>query len=116
MTGTTPTVKTTLPFLFVILLFSNAESFALPPRQHLAKGTVAAIDREQITVVPSRPEKDEPTSFTIQEGRTPLRKDGRSAPAEQLSVGQSVRLYYKREMGAWVATEVAWKTDDLPRK
>lgn len=109
-------MKATLQFLLVVLLLSSADAFALPPRQHLAKGTVATIAAEKIVVVPLRAEKDEPTSFAIQEGRTRFRKDGRKAAVEQLTVGQNVRLYYKKEMGVSVATEIAWQTGDLLKK
>lgn len=99
-----------------MLLFWSVEAFALPPTQHLAKGTVAAVEHDKITLVLARPGKDEPASFTLQEGRTRFRQDGRKAALEQLPVGQNVRLYYKKEMGVWVATEVAWQTGDRPRK
>ncbi len=99
-------------FLLLTLLLSSTHVLALPPRQHLAKGPVAALERDKITLALSRPDKDEPASFAIQEGRTRFRKDGEKATADQLSVGQSVRLCYKKEMGVWVATEVTWKSEE----
>lgn len=102
-------MKRTL-FLFVGLLFFTNVSSALPPRQHLAKGTVAAIGSEAIVLtVDTAVSKDMPTSFAIKAGRTRLREDGKATALERIKVGQPVRVYYRKEMGVWVATEVSWK-------
>jgi hypothetical protein len=97
-------------FVLIGLLFFTNIASALPPRQHLAKGTVAAIGPDAIvlTVEPAAA-KDAPTTFAIKAGRTRLREDGRKAEMERLKVGQPVRVYYRKEMGVWVATEVSWK-------
>ncbi len=109
-------MKTTFRFLLVVLLFSGADVFALPSPSHQAEGTVVAIGREKISLAPAPSKENRPTSFAIQVGRTRFRKDGRVATAEQLPNGQSVRLYYKKELGAWVATEIMWEAGRLPEK
>lgn len=103
------TMKRTF-FLFVGLLFFTNVANALPPRQHLAKGTVAAIGPDAIVLtVETSVTKDTPTSFAIKPGRTRVKEDGKKAALENLKVGQPVRVYYRKEMGVWVATEVSWK-------
>lgn len=97
-------------FLVLGLLFFASVASALPPRQHLAKGTVAAIGPDAIVLtVETTAAKDAPTSFAIKPGRTRLREDGRKVMLERPKVGQPVRVYYRKEMGVWVATEVSWK-------
>ena len=102
-------MKRTLFFLVGLLFFTNVAS-ALPPRQHLAKGTVAAIGPDAIVLtMETAVTKDTPTSFAIKAGRTRVKEDGKKAALENLKVGQAVRVYYRKEMGVWVATEVSWK-------
>lgn len=106
---TLTTMKLTLCFLAGLLFFTNIAS-ALPPRQHLAKGTVSAIGPDAIVLtVDTAVSKDRPTSFAIKAGRTRLREDGKATALERIKVGQPVRVYYRKEMGVWVATEVSWK-------
>ena len=102
-------MKRTPLFLAGLLLLTNF-AWALPPRQHLAKGSVATIEPAAIVLNASADAaKDMPTTFVIKVARTRLREDGRKAAIESLKVGQSVRVYYRKEMGVWVATEVSWK-------
>lgn len=102
-------MKRTLLFLVGLLLCMNVAN-ALPPRQHLAKGTVAGIGPDAIvlTVVASG-KKDAPTRFGIKAGRTRFRLNGRRVDLERPKIDQPVRVYYRLEMGAWVATEISWK-------
>lgn len=101
------TMRTTL-LLFGLLYCANIAG-ALPPRQHLAKGTVAAIAPDFIALsAKTVTASDAPTSFAIKAGRTRFREDGKKAVSERPKVGQPVRVYYRKEMGVWVATEVSW--------
>ena len=96
--------------LFVLLgsiLLANF-AMALPPRQHLARGTIAAIGPDEIVLAPTSAAKDAPTVFAIKQGRTRLRENGRKVPLEALKIGSLVRVYYRKEMGVWTATEVTW--------
>jgi hypothetical protein len=102
-------MKRTPLFLAGLLLLTNIAS-ALPPRQHLARGSVAAIGPDAIALnAAADAAKDMPTTFVIKVARTRLREDGRNAAVESLKVGQPVHVYYRKEYGVWVATEVAWK-------
>jgi hypothetical protein len=49
----------------------------------------------------------------VKAGRTRLRHDGKKAAMEELSVGQAVHLYYKKELGEFVVTELSWKSPTL---
>ena len=109
------TIKRTLLFL-VGWLFLTSIASALPPRQHLAKGVVAAIGPDAIVLTAAaESSKDTPTTFVIKAGRTRLRENGKKAVVESLKVGQPVRVYYRRELGVWVATEVSWKAAPPPQ-
>ena len=99
-------------FVTSLLLLNVAR--ALPPRQHLAQGTVAAIDRGEIVLAATPAGKDTPTVFAIKENRTRWRENGKKAPLDHLKVGQLVRVYYRKEMGTWVATEVSWTLPASP--
>ena len=96
---------------FVGSLFLASLAHALPPTPHLAKGTVAAIATDTIVLAATADSpKDKPATFAIQAGRTRLREDGKKkTTVETLKVGQPVRIYYRKEMGVWVATDVSWK-------
>lgn len=103
-------MKAGLNLFLVVFVFSAATANAMPPTQHLAKGTVTLIDQEGIVLALENHGKDTPTHFAIKEGRTRFRMDRKSAGAERLVVGQAVRLYCKKERGDWIATEISWKT------
>lgn len=102
-------MKRTPLFLAGLLLLTNIAS-ALPPRQRLAKGSVAAIGPDAIILdVTADAAKGAPTTFVIKAERTRLRENGKKAVVGSLQVGQPVRVYYRKEYGVWVATEVKWK-------
>ena len=103
------------PILLVASLLLLDVASALPPIQHLAQGTVVAIDRGEIVLAATPAGKDTPTVFAIKEKRTRLRENGKKASVEHLKVGQLVRVYYRKEMGTWVATEVSWTLPTSPK-
>jgi len=104
-----------LTLLIVALCFCPTRVVALPPIPHLAKGTVTAITSGRIEIALECPDKEALTSFVIRKSRTHFWKDGKRTADERPSVGESVRLYYRKESGEWVATEVSWKTTGPPR-
>ena len=108
-------MKRTLLFLVGSMLLLTHVASALPPRQHLAQGTISAIDNAEIVLALTNVGHDTPAAFTIKAGRTRFRENGKKASLEALKVGQFVRLYYRIEMGTWVATEVSWKTAPPPQ-
>lgn len=103
------------PLLTMVLFYlSAAIVFALPPIPHRVNGTVSAVDANQIEIAREHPGKDLPTVFVLKEGRTHFRKDGKKVTTERPAVGKVVTLYYRKEMGEWVATEVSWKSEPKP--
>ena len=108
LNGCITTMKRTLLFLVASLILTDVAS-ALPPMQHLAQGSITTIDDAEIVLALTKVGKDTPAVFAIKLGRTRFRENGKKASLENLKAGQSVRIYYRKEMGMWVATEVAWK-------
>jgi len=82
---------------------------------HLVKGTVQSVDESKHVLVIASAERDQPLLFVLKAGRTRLRRNGKQATIGQLEVGQAVRVYYRKESGEWVATEVSWKAPTSPK-
>lgn len=99
-------MKVRLVILTALLGVFMASAHAMPPMQHRATGMVQVIDRMKstITIIPNG--KSEPETYLVQEGRTRLKCEGRRAKLEEVPVGAQVRLYYRRERGALVATQL----------
>ena len=98
----------TILVAFVITLSTPVAS-AMPPLQHRVDGVLKTINPEKLAIVVDSGKNDHPTTFAIQAGRTRFRRDGKSVTLEQLPVGVQLRLYYRREVGQDVATEISWK-------
>ena len=100
-----------LALVFGVLFASVTTSHALTPVPHRALNTIVRlVDVERRIVTLKSDAKDEPTEFVVEEGRTRLRCDQKPATLKDLAVGQHVQLYYKREHGENVATEIAWSS------
>ncbi len=102
-------------FFVMVAVGVVAIAEAMPAMQHLVKGTVQSVDEGKHILVLKSTEGDQPSVFVVQEGRTRLRQDGKQATLGQLLVGQAVQVYYKKELGEWVATEVSWKAATPPK-
>lgn len=100
-------MKRTLSLLLVFGILTNI-CFALPPRQHLARGTVVEIRGNEVVLALEKGAKDAPVVFAIKDGRTRWRENRRESSRASLQPGQTVRLYYRKEMGVWTATEISW--------
>lgn len=101
-------MKIFLRVFFASVAFMTT-AHAMPPVPHLAHSTtVRAVDYEKRIVTLVAQGKDEPVAFVVENGRTKLTCDKRPAELKTLKAGQKVRLYYKREHGENVATEMAW--------
>ena len=107
-------MRRTLLFLVASLILTDVAN-ALPPMQHLAQGSITTIDNAEIVLALTNVGKDTPAVFAIKLSRTRFRENGKKASLENLKLGQSVRIYYRKEMGTWVATEVSWKTAPPPQ-
>ncbi len=95
--------------LGIVALFGSPAE-GMPPRQHRANGIVESFNRETSMLVIAQGEKNLRTGFIIKGGRTRLRQDGKKVTADQVPVGHPVRLYYKRELGTFVVTEISWRS------
>ena len=91
-----------------MLALAVAPARALPLFAHALKGFVRSIDRgtQRLTIEPGT--KDGVTEFAVVDGRTRLRWDKKAVTLNELTVGQTVRLYYKREAGRLIITEMEW--------
>lgn len=106
-------MKTLVYLLGVSIALAPLMLCAAPNPAHLTHGVAQSVDLEKrilvIVLIDSGP-----STFVVQVPRTRLREDGRSAMLSQLVVGRPVRVYYKREAGVFVATEIAWKRPPTP--
>jgi hypothetical protein len=88
---------------------------ALPHIAHWLKGTVRGIDAAArvVRIDPARP--GDPTEVEIVTGRTVFHCNQQPAALGDLKEGQEVRIYYRKESGRAVATEVSW-TQPAPER
>ena len=96
--------------LMVSLFFAMGEIHALPPAQHRVAGVVRSVNLEKSLVTIAPEGKDEPTEFAVEEKRTRLRRDAATVALSELGIGQRVEIYYRKETGGCVATEISWKS------
>ncbi len=90
------------------LALAVAPARALPLFAHALKGIVRSIDRETQRLKIEPGTKDGVTEFAVVDGRTRLRRDKKVVTLTDLTVGQTVRLYYKREAEHLIITEMEW--------
>ena len=90
-----------------LLLAATNESWALPPRQHSASGMVQAIDWANRTVTLTTKNGAAPLTFVWNEGTRFSRTGG--CIKCSLDSNQSVRVWYRREVGQNVLREVTTK-------
>lgn len=76
----------------------------------LLNGTVRAIDVERHLLVIDPQANGARMEIQIREGQTHLTSDGQRASLADLTVGQPVRLSYRRVLGQDVATDIYWET------
>jgi hypothetical protein len=80
-------------------------------RQHSATGIVSLLDRQtgRLLIVPVG--EQVPLEIQIVRGRTKLRCDGRAAQISELTVGESVQIFFRTEVGKNVAVQIRWKSE-----
>lgn len=101
-------MKVTLNILLLggaLLLASATESSALPSRQHSISGVIKAIDYDAytITLVPSKGDKP---LVVVWKDSTRFSQGWSRICLGALETGQSVKVYYRREVGQLVPREV----------
>jgi hypothetical protein len=103
--------KPVFPFLlFLALAFTPA--YALPPFAHSMQGIVRTIDADQHIVIVKRLAAEIPLEFVVIENRTRFRLNKKPATLAKLTPGSFVQLYYKREGGLLILTEVNWSNPE----
>lgn len=93
--------------ILVGLLTSGFKSYALPPRQHAARGVIESVDHANRTLVLADP-KTKATRVYVWNNSTRFRQDGRKTTAGTLQSGIAVKGYYRKEVGRWVLRELRW--------
>jgi hypothetical protein len=79
--------------------------WAMPPIQHPASGVIVAIDYASHTLTLARSQNHKPQVFVWNDS-TRFREHGKRICSGMLEPGQSVKLYYRREIGQLVPREV----------
>jgi hypothetical protein len=110
-------MKTTLNLLLLgsaLLLASATESRALPPRQHGVSGVIKAIDYDAHTITLAPSKGDKPLVFVWKDYTRFSQGWGRICLGA-LEPGQSVKVYYRREIGRLVPRHVSLRTETPTR-
>lgn len=93
--------------LLVGLLTSGFRCYALPPRQHAARGVIESIDHAKRTLVLVDP-KTRTSRIFVWNDSTRFRQDGKKITPETLQAGIGVKGYYRKEIGRLVLRELRW--------
>ena len=104
-------MKTTLNMLILggaLLLASAIESRALPPRQHAVSGVIKAIDYDGHTITLAPPKGD--NLVFVWKDSTRFSQGWSRICLGALEPGQSVKVYYRREIGQLVPRDVNLRT------
>lgn len=92
-----------------LLLASETESRALPPRQHAVSGVIKAIDYDAHTIT-LIPPKGNNLVFVWKES-TRFSQGWSRVCLGALETGQSVKVHYRREIGQLVPRDVNLRTE-----
>lgn len=84
--------------------------WAMPPIQHRASGVIIAIDHEAHTLTLARSRNDK-SLVLVWNDATRFREHGQRICSGMLKPGQSIRLYYRREIGQLVPREVNLRSE-----
>ena len=101
--------------IFLGVMFASFESQARPPLQHPARGAIQSIDPTNHTLVLAEPKSTTNRVF-VWKNSTRFRVGWHKASPDALRVGQSVKVYYRRESGRLVLREVRWSETSRRQK
>ena len=107
MTKSRPRMKAQRMVLTVaagLLLAATSDLWALPPRQHAVSGVIKAIDYDAHTITLAPPKGDN-LVFVWKESTRFSQGWSRICPSA-LESGQSMKVYYRREIGQLVPRDV----------
>jgi hypothetical protein len=97
------------------LLFAATEhGWALPPRQHSMSGVINAINYDARTITLAAAKGDEPLTF-VWKDYTRFSQGWSRICLGALEPGQSVRIFYRREVGQLVPREVSLRSKTTTR-
>ncbi|ODU23874.1 MAG: hypothetical protein ABS95_02885 [Verrucomicrobia bacterium SCN 57-15] len=93
------------PLLLVGALLMRFESYAHAPLQHPARGVIQSIDQTNRTFALVEAKTNR---VFVWKSYTRFRRGWHKASPEMLYPGQTVKLWYRREIGQLVAYEIRW--------
>ena len=101
-------------FIFILTVaFCTGGSYAAPPVQRHRVGVVRSVNLLASVVTITSGDEKKPVDYVVDTERTRCRRDGAPARLADLAAGQPVEIYYRREAGAYVATEISWKSEPV---
>lgn len=92
------------------LLAATPEAGALPPRQHSVVGVIQAINYEAHTITLAPAKGDQPLDFVWKDS-TRFTQGWSRICLGALEPGQTVRIYYRREVSQLVPRSVNLRTE-----
>ena len=110
-------MNTTLNILLLggsLLLASVTQSGALPPRQHSVSGVITDIDHDARTITLAPSKGDQPLVFAWKDS-TRFSQGWSRICLGALKSGETVKVYYRREVGQLVPREVSLRTETKTR-
>lgn len=110
-------MKTTLRILLLggaLMLASETESRALPPRQHGVSGVITGIDYDAHTITLAPAKGDKPLVFVWKDS-TRFSQGWSRICLGALEPGHSVKVHYRREIGQLVPREVSLRKETPTR-
>lgn len=96
-----------------VFVSATANVWAMPPRQHSVSGIITDINHDAHTLTVAPP-KGDPFVFVWKDS-TRFSQEWRRICLGTLESGQSVKVYYRREIGQLVPREVTLRTETITR-
>ena len=96
------------------LVAATANGWALPPRQHSVSGFITDIDHDARTITLAPSNGDQPLVFDWKDS-TRFSQGWSRICLGTLKSGETVKVYYRREVGQLVPREVSLRTETKAR-
>ena len=93
---------------------ATANGWAMPPRQHSVSGVITDIDREAHTITLAPSKGDQPL-VVVWKNSTRFSQGRSRICLGTLKSGETVKVYYRREVGQLVPREVSLRTETKAR-
>ena len=95
------------------MVLAATDAWALPPRQHTARGVIESIDPESRTLTLSLREGEAPVVF-VWNGSTRFSHGWSRMCSGALHSGEPVSIYYRRELGQLMLRSVSLRAKEPP--